>query len=67
MRVGGDVAVLKGMMKVLVEADDAARAAEQTDACSTGTSSMATRRGIEAVVADLDATPLGGHRTHNPA
>ena len=28
VRVGGDVAVLKGMMKVLVEADDAALAAD---------------------------------------
>ena len=29
VRVGGDVAALKGMMKVVVEADEAARAAEQ--------------------------------------
>src|SRR5437588_404682 len=29
VRVGGDVAALKGIMKVLVEADEAARAAEQ--------------------------------------
>lgn len=29
VRVGGDVAVLKGIMKVLVETDEAARAVEQ--------------------------------------
>ena len=39
VRVGGDVAVLKGLMKVLVEADERAARRGRDRACSTGTSS----------------------------
>jgi molybdopterin-dependent oxidoreductase alpha subunit len=54
VRVGGDVAVIKGLMKVMVEADESARA--------TGTPAVLDwdfirehTRGIEALVADLKA------------
>src|SRR6202521_1550892 len=41
VRVGGDVAALKGMMKAMIEADDAAIAVESRG-CSIAISSMAT-------------------------
>ena len=44
VRVGGDVAALKGMMKVLVEADEAARAQPTSRECSIGISSRAIPR-----------------------
>ena len=56
VRVGGDVAALKGMMKALVEADDAARAAEQPRVLDWDFIRGHTD-GFEALVADLRATP----------
>ena len=56
VRVGGDVAVLKGMMKVLVAADDAALAADTPRVLDWDFIHGHTQ-GLEAVVADLHATP----------
>jgi molybdopterin-dependent oxidoreductase alpha subunit len=56
LRVGGDVAVLKGMMKVLVAADDAALAADTPRVLDWDFIHGHTQ-GLEAVVADLHATP----------
>ena len=55
VRVGGDVAVLKGMMKVLVEADDAALAADKPRVLDWDFIHGHTQ-GVEAVIADLRAT-----------
>jgi molybdopterin-dependent oxidoreductase alpha subunit len=55
VRVGGDVAVLKGMMKVLVEADEAARAHDQPEILDWDFINGHTA-GIEALVNDLKAT-----------
>ncbi|HEY6734326.1 MAG TPA: FdhF/YdeP family oxidoreductase, partial [Roseiarcus sp.] len=58
VRVGGDVAVLKGMMKVLVEADDSAFAADRPRVLDWDFIDGHTQ-GVEAVIADLRATPWG--------
>ena len=55
VRVGGDVAALKGMMKVVVEADEAARAAEQPEILDWDFIRGHTV-GIEALVDDLKRT-----------
>ena len=55
VRVGGDVAVLKGLMKVLVEADDRARA-ENEMAVLDWDFIRGHTIGIEALAADLRAT-----------
>jgi len=55
VRVGGDVAVLKGLMKVLVEADDRARAENETAVLDWNFIRGHTI-GIEALAADLRAT-----------
>lgn len=55
VRVGGDVAVLKGIMKVLVEEDEARRAADQI-AILDWDFIRGHTAGIEALVADLKAT-----------
>jgi molybdopterin-dependent oxidoreductase alpha subunit len=55
LRVGGDVAVLKGIMKVLVEADEAARAIEQP-AILDWDFIRGHTAGIEAFVDDLKHT-----------
>ena len=59
VRVGGDVAVLKGMMKVLVEADDAALAADTPRVLDWDFIHGHTQ-GVEAVIADLRATAWDG-------
>ena len=59
VRVGGDVALLKGIMKVLVEADDAARAAEKREVLDWDFIRGHTT-GIEALMADLRATAWDG-------
>ncbi|MFX1737629.1 FdhF/YdeP family oxidoreductase [Paraburkholderia sp. A1RI_3L] len=56
VRVGGDVAVLKGMMKAIVEADDAALAAGAPRILDT-TFIAGHTAGIDALLADLRATP----------
>ena len=58
LRVGGDIAVLKGMMKVLVEADDSALAADKPRVLDWDFIHGHTQ-GVEAVIADLRATPWG--------
>jgi molybdopterin-dependent oxidoreductase alpha subunit len=58
VRVGGDVAVLKGMMKVLVEADDSALAADRPRVLDWDFIHGHTQ-GVDAVIADLRATPWG--------
>jgi molybdopterin-dependent oxidoreductase alpha subunit len=58
VRVGGDVAVLKGMMKVLVEADDSALAADRPRLLDWDFIHGHTQ-GVDAVIADLRATPWG--------
>jgi len=55
VRVGGDVAVLKGIMKVLVEEDEARRAADEI-AILDWDFIRGHTAGIEALVADLKAT-----------
>jgi molybdopterin-dependent oxidoreductase alpha subunit len=55
VRVGGDVATVKGMMKVLVEADQTARANGQPDILDWDFIRGHTL-GIDALVADLKAT-----------
>ncbi|MFK8252818.1 FdhF/YdeP family oxidoreductase [Ancylobacter terrae] len=55
VRVGGDVALLKGMMKWLVEADRQARAEERQLVLDWDFIGGHTT-GIEALIADLDAT-----------
>ncbi|MFD2055443.1 FdhF/YdeP family oxidoreductase [Mesorhizobium calcicola] len=55
VRVGGDVAVVKGVMKVLMEADDAARAGE-LPAILDWDFIKGHTTGIEALAADLRAT-----------
>jgi molybdopterin-dependent oxidoreductase alpha subunit len=55
LRVGGDVAVLKGMMKFMVEADELARAGEQPEILDWDFIRGHTI-GIEALVGDLKAT-----------
>jgi molybdopterin-dependent oxidoreductase alpha subunit len=55
VRVGGDVAVLKGLMKVLVEADDHSRAAQGAEVLDWAFIRDHTI-GIEALAADLRAT-----------
>ncbi|WP_144149115.1 FdhF/YdeP family oxidoreductase [Paraburkholderia sp. BCC1884] len=55
LRVGGDVAVLKGMMKALIEADDAALAADQPRILDTGFIEGHTH-GLDDLLADLRAT-----------
>ena len=55
VRVGGDVAVLKGIMKVLVEEDEARRAADEI-AILDWDFIRGHTVGIEALVADLKAT-----------
>jgi molybdopterin-dependent oxidoreductase alpha subunit len=55
VRVGGDVAVLKGLMKVMVEADDTARASEQPEILDWDFIRGHTT-GIEALADDLRAT-----------
>jgi molybdopterin-dependent oxidoreductase alpha subunit len=55
VRVGGDVAVLKGLMKFMVEADDAARAGDQPEVLDWDFIRGHTR-GIEALADDLRAT-----------
>jgi molybdopterin-dependent oxidoreductase alpha subunit len=58
VRVGGDVAVLKGIMKVLVEADETARANEQPELLDWDFIHGHTI-GIEALAKDLKATAWG--------
>lgn len=55
VRVGGDIAALKGIMKVMVEEDEAARAADQP-AILDWDFIRGHTVGIEALVADLKAT-----------
>ncbi|MDI3559210.1 FdhF/YdeP family oxidoreductase [Bradyrhizobium sp. Arg816] len=55
VRVGGDVAVLKGIMKILVETDEAARAAEQPEILDWEFIRGHTA-GIEALIDDLKRT-----------
>ncbi|MEM5366902.1 FdhF/YdeP family oxidoreductase [Paraburkholderia azotifigens] len=55
VRVGGDVAVLKGMMKAIVEADDAARAADAPRILDIEFIEGHTH-GIDALLDDLRAT-----------
>src|SRR6201995_2945056 len=55
VRVGGDMAVLKGMMKVMFEADEAAREHDQPEILDWDFVRGHTV-GIEALVADLRAT-----------
>ena len=55
VRVGGDVAALKGIMKILVEADEAARAAEQP-AILDWDFIRGHTDGIEALIDDLKRT-----------
>ncbi|MFB9980464.1 FdhF/YdeP family oxidoreductase [Mesorhizobium kowhaii] len=55
VRVGGDVAVVKGLMKVLMEADDAARAGE-LPAILDWDFIKGHTTGIEALTANLRAT-----------
>ncbi|KQU87556.1 formate dehydrogenase [Mesorhizobium sp. Root102] len=55
VRVGGDVAVVKGLMKVLIEADDAARA-DELPAILDWDFIKGHTTGIEALTADLRAT-----------
>lgn len=55
VRVGGDVAVVKGLMKVLMEADDAARA-DELPAVLDWDFIKGHTTGIEALTADLRAT-----------
>jgi anaerobic selenocysteine-containing dehydrogenase len=55
VRVGGDVAVLKGIMKVLVETDEAARANEQPEVLDWDFIRGHTL-GIEALTEDVKAT-----------
>jgi molybdopterin-dependent oxidoreductase alpha subunit len=55
VRVGGDVAVIKGIMKVLMEADEAARASGQPEILDWDFIRGHTL-GIEALVSDLKAT-----------
>lgn len=55
VRVGGDVAVLKGIMKILVEADEAARAAEEPEILDWDFIRGHTV-GIEALIDDLKRT-----------
>jgi molybdopterin-dependent oxidoreductase alpha subunit len=54
VRVGGDIAVLKGIMKVLVETDEAARANEQPEILDWDFIGGHTQ-GLEALVNDLKA------------
>jgi anaerobic selenocysteine-containing dehydrogenase len=55
VRVGGDVAVLKGLMKVLVEEDERARAEDQIKIMDWDFIRGHTV-GIEALIANLKAT-----------
>lgn len=55
VRVGGDVAVLKGIMKILVETDEAARAAEQPEILDWDFIRGHTA-GIEELIDDLKRT-----------
>jgi anaerobic selenocysteine-containing dehydrogenase len=55
VRVGGDVAVLKGLMKVLVEEDERARAEDQIEIMDWDFIRGHTV-GIEALIANLKAT-----------
>ncbi|WP_024506524.1 FdhF/YdeP family oxidoreductase [Bradyrhizobium sp. ARR65] len=55
LRVGGDIAVLKGIMKLMVEADEAARAKEQPEILDWDFIRGHTA-GIDALVKDLKAT-----------
>ncbi|GGF51543.1 formate dehydrogenase subunit alpha [Azorhizobium oxalatiphilum] len=55
VKVGGDVAVLKGMMKVMVDADRTARREERAPVLDWDFINGHTL-GIEALIADLDAT-----------
>ena len=55
VRVGGDIAALKGIMKVLVERDEAARASEQPEILDWDFIRGHTV-GIDALVSDLKAT-----------
>src|SRR5882724_8975912 len=55
VRVGGDVAVLKGLMKVLVESDDAARKSDQPEILDWDFIDGHTS-GIEALADDVRAT-----------
>jgi molybdopterin-dependent oxidoreductase alpha subunit len=55
VRVGGDMAAIKGIMKVLVEADEAARAKGQPDILDWNFIREHTQ-GLEALVDDLKAT-----------
>ncbi|MBY0610988.1 MAG: FdhF/YdeP family oxidoreductase [Beijerinckiaceae bacterium] len=55
VRVGGDVAVLKGIMKVLVEADESARRSESPEILDW-TFIRGHTTGIEALIDDLKTT-----------
>ena len=55
MRVGGDVAALKGMMKAMIEADDAAITIDEPRVLDCDFIHGHTR-GFEAFAADLRAT-----------
>jgi molybdopterin-dependent oxidoreductase alpha subunit len=55
VRVGGDIAALKGIMKVMVEEDEAARASDQPEVLDWDFIRGHTI-GIEAFIADLKAT-----------
>ena len=63
VRVGGDVAALKGMMKAIVEADDAALACDQPRVLDIEFIEGHTH-GIEALLADLRATPWDAIERH---
>ncbi|MFP3632177.1 formate dehydrogenase, partial [Burkholderia sp. SIMBA_045] len=63
VRVGGDVAVLKGMMKALVEAHDAALAAGAPRILDT-TFIAGHTVGMDALLADLRATSWDAIERH---
>ncbi|WP_109479734.1 FdhF/YdeP family oxidoreductase [Paraburkholderia sp. C35] len=63
VRVGGDVAVLKGMMKAIVEADDAALAADQPRILDIEFIEGHTH-GIDALLDDLRATSWDAIEQH---
>lgn len=56
VQVGGDLALLKGMMKVIVAADEAARAAGATPVLDHQFIAAHTH-GLDALIADLKAEP----------
>ncbi|MDR5746123.1 FdhF/YdeP family oxidoreductase [Caballeronia sp. LZ029] len=64
VRVGGDVAALKGMMKAIVEADDEAILGDAPRVLDIAFIEGHTR-GIDALLADLRATPWDAIERHS--